>query len=218
MNRLIFIFIGSVLIGAQGFSETNQETVTFPKLELTGTFSVLNPSRLVLSSREYKVSYSKSFLGISAFQIGMGIPLKTQIKQFEFYPFVRAGYARNQGSYSMTSLAGETSEAEVTLNWVPLTAGLRTEYNIPGFDLIRPFLLIAGGAEWLMQTAATPGISENFWVPFYNIGLGLSFSDSPDSRSSGFGGFSFSMNLRNGLRQDQETNSLSYDLTVHFFL
>jgi len=206
-------------MSALSFSETNQETAgVSPPLEITGTFSVLNPNRLVLSSREYKVSYSKNFLGISAFQLGVGFPLKTRLTQFEFYPFARVGYARNQGSYSMISQSGEISEADVTLNWVPLTAGLRTEYRIPGFNLIRPFLVTAGGAEWLKQTSSNPGVSENFWIPFYNIGLGLSFSDSPNNPSSGFGGFSFSMNFQNGLKRDQQANSFSYDLTVHFFL
>ncbi|NBX76936.1 MAG: hypothetical protein EBQ92_10315 [Proteobacteria bacterium] len=218
MNRLIYILLAFGLSSALSFSETSKETVNFPGLELTGTFSVLNPNRLILSSREYKVSYSKSFLGISAFQLGVGLPLRSGLAQIEFYPFAKAGYARNQGTYSLTAQNGETSQADVTLHWVPLTAGLRTEYNIPGFDLIRPFLILAGGAEWLNQRGETPGLSENFWIPFYNVGLGLSFSDSPYYRDSGFGGFSFSMNFQNGLRRDQETSSFSYDLTVHFFL
>lgn len=218
MKRLIFILVFGGLCGGLCFSETNKEKVDFPGLEITGTFSVLNPNRLILSSREYKVSYSKAFLGISAFQVGVGFPLQSALSNFEFYPFARAGYARNQGNYNLTSLNGENSQANVTLHWVPLTAGLRTEYNIPGFDLIRPFLVLAGGAEWLTQKGETPGLSENFWIPFYNVGLGLSFSDSPYNRESGFGGFSFSMNLQNGLRRDQEASSLSYDLTIHFLI
>jgi len=218
LNRLIYILIALSLSSALSFSETSKEKVSFPGLELTGTFSVLNPNRLVLSSREYKVSYSNTFLGISAFQVGVGIPLRSGLANVEFYPFAKAGYARNQGTYTLTAKNGDVTQADVTLHWVPLTGGLRTEYNIPGFDLIRPFLVLAGGAEWLTQKGETPGLSENFWIPFYNIGLGLSFSDSPYFRNSGFGGFSFSMNFQNGLRRDQETSSLSYDLTVHFFL
>lgn len=146
------------------------------------------------------------------------MPLKSRSSLLQFYPFAKAGYARNQGNYTLTSQTGEISKADVTLHWVPLTAGLRTEYNIPGFDLIRPFLVLSGGAEWLAQRGETPGLSESFWIPFYNLGLGLSFSDSPNLRESGFGGFSFSMNFQNGLRPDQEASALSYDLTVHFFL
>lgn len=211
VKSFVFLMILS-LFSSLGLSET--QTANF---EITGTFSVMNPSRLVLSSRDYQVSYSNNLLGISAFQIGLGIPAG-QVGRFFFIPFARLGYARNQGAYSLTPQSGETVQANVTLHWLPLTAGLRTEYNIPGFDLIRPFFMLAGGTEWLNQRGDTPGISESFWIPFYNLGLGLSFSDSPYQRNSGFGGFSFSMNFQNGLRRDQEASSLSYDLSIHFLL
>jgi hypothetical protein len=163
------------------------------------------------------VSYTQNLLGISAFQLGFGIPT-SRMGNFQILPFARVGYARNQGTYAMTSQDGINSEAPVTLNWLPVSGGLRTEYFIPSFDLIRPFLIVSGGAEWLNQQGDTPGLNENFWIPFYNVGMGLSFADSPRKAALGFGGFSFSVNLQNGLKEDQEARTLSYDLTAHFFL
>ena len=213
LNRWLtvcFIFISV----SSAFSETFEKPLN---LELTGTFSVMNPNRLILSSREYKVSYSKNFFGVSAFQLGFGVPTRA-LGSFEVSPFARFGYARNQGTYSLTAQDGSLTEAPVTLHWVPISAGVRTEYNIPGFVFIRPFFLLSAGAEWLTQRGDLAGVSENFWVPYYNLGLGLSFADSSLRRESVFGGFSFSMNLQNSLRDDQEAQCLSYDLTVHFFL
>lgn len=190
-------------------------------IELTGTFSILNPSNLVLSSREYQVSYSKNFLGVSAFQLGMSLPYQ-RAGAFHLFPFAKVGYARNSGTYSVTDPQGETRLSEVTLHWAPLSAGVRAEYNIPTFDLVRPFLTLSTGAEWLTQRGDAAGVSESFWIPFYNVGLGFSFVDLPApgvfEEDLGFGGFSFSLNLQNGLRDDQEAQTFSYDLSVHFFL
>jgi len=222
VNRLLLPTIVALLVGPLIAETPNPQVESqlsaAPNMELTGTFSVMNPNRLILSSREYKVSYSKNFFGISAFQLGLGIPSRT-IGSFEISPFTRFGYAKNQGTYSLTSLEGTVTEAPVTLHWVPLSAGFRAEYNIPDFIFIRPFALLSVGAEWLTQQGEIPGVSENFWIPYYNMGLGLSFVDSATHRGdSVFGGFSFSINLQKGLRDDQEARCLSYDLTVHFFL
>lgn len=222
LNRS-FLFLALILLVRPAWSENPKnkiaETLENPtELEITGTISVMNPNRLILSSREYKVSYSKNFFGVSAFQLGVGMPAMA-LGSFEISPFGRFGYARNQGTYSLTAQDGTLSEAPVTLHWVPLSAGFRSEYNIPGLTYIRPFMLLSAGAEWLTQQGSTPGVSENFWVPYYNVGLGLSFADSSlNPRDSVFGGFSFSMNLQNSLREDQEARCLSYDLTVHFLL
>lgn len=190
-------------------------------IEITGTFSVLNPNNLVLSSREYQVSYSKNFLGVSAFQLGISLPYQ-RAGAFHLFPFARVGYARNRGTYSVTDPEGKTQLSEVTLHWAPLSAGMRAEYSIPSFDLVRPFVLVATGAEWLTQRGDTPGVSETFWIPYYNLGLGFSFVDLPlgdnFEEELGFGGFSFSLNLQNSLRDDQEAQTISYDLSVHFFL
>jgi len=212
---LLFVSIG--LLKAETRPNLTEKTEALTNLEITGTFSVMNPNRLILSSREYKVSYSNSLLGISSFQLGIGLPTPS-LGRFRVMPFSKVGYARNQGTYSLTAQDGTKSESQVTLHWLPLSAGLRTEYSVPGFDLIRPYLSVSGGAEWLNQQGTTPGVSESFWIPFYNVGLGLSFADAPLEESTGFGGFSFSMNLQNGLRENQEARILSYDLTVHFFL
>lgn len=219
MNAFLLILFS--MISGFGFAETQpklEETLQAPAdLEISGTFSVMNPSRLILSSREYKVSYSQTLLGISAFQVGFAIPTP-KIGNFQILPFARLGYARNQGTYSLTAQDGTISTAPVTLHWLPLTGGLRTEYFIPNFSLIRPFLTVSGGTEWLNQRGDTLGLNENFWIPFYNVGLGLSFADSPIKETLGFGGFSFSINLQNSLKEDQEARAFSYDLTAHFFL
>ncbi|NBX93664.1 MAG: hypothetical protein EB078_02850 [Proteobacteria bacterium] len=187
-----------------------------PPVELTGTFSVINPSRLVISSQEYQVAYSDNLLGFSAFQLGVGIPV-SQWSNFQFSFFARAGYSRNRGVYALLSNEGKGSQSEITLHWIPLSGGIKTEYFIPDFDLIRPYLAISGGAEWLHQSGELPGVGGNFWIPFYNVALGLSFLDQPEA-DTWFGGFSFSMSFQNGLRRDQEAKTLSYDLTAHFFL
>lgn len=212
---ILFFSVHAVL--AETNPNLTEEIKPASKFEITGTFSIMNPSRLALSSREYKVSYSNTLLGISSFQVGIGFPTPS-IGRFRIFPFSRLGYARNQGTYALTAQDGSKSEAPVTLHWLPISAGLRTEYSIPSFDLIRPYLSVAGGAEWLKQQGNTPGVSENFWIPFYNVGLGLSFAEVLGKEVMGFGGFSFSMNLQNGLKEDQEARTLSYDLTVHFFL
>lgn len=216
-----FIVAALLLFSAFSFAEIETEDeVTSPNeanLEITGTFSVMNPNQLVLSAREYQVSYSKNFFGISAFQLGLSVPTAPW-GRFQIFPFARAGYARNQGTYSLTAPDGTSSTADVTLHWLPLSAGLRTEYSIPNFDLIRPYLLISGGAEWLSQQGTSLDLNETFWIPYYNVGLGLSFADTWKTNELGFGGFSFSINFQNGLRSDQETQLLSYDLTIHFLL
>jgi len=213
-------FLGLFWLLSLSFSFARAEELEVP-FEITGTFSILNPSDLVLSSREYQVSYSKNFLGVSAFQLGMSLPYQTA-GAFYLFPFAKIGYARNQGTYSITASKGETQLSEVTLHWAPLSAGLRTEYSIPGFNLIRPFFILSTGAEWLTQRGDTPGLSESFWIPFYNAGLGFSFFDLPSrgmmESELGFKGFSFSMNLQNSLTDSQEARTISYDLTVHFFL
>jgi len=227
VNRVSYIFILIFLAGSFSWAApakrrpNTSESISpsrpelFP-MELTGTFSVINPSRLVLSSREYQVSYSKNLLGFSAFQMGLGVPLK-QWGNFQFSTLTRLGYAKNQGTYSLTAMDGAKSQSEVSLHWVPLSGGIKTEYAIPSFDLIRPYLAISGGAEWLHQSGELQGIAENFWIPFYNVSLGLSFLDKPEA-DTWFGGFSFSMSFQNGLKPEQQVRTLSYDLTAHFFL
>lgn len=182
-------------------------------LEIIPRASIIMPSSLVLRTADFDIPYSETFSGgVPSFSLGVAVPY-ADWGQLQFSWLVTAGYGRKEGVFD----AGTRSRHSILLHWMPVTAGTRILYNIPGAAFVSPTLIVGGGAFWIRQRASLDPLNASFLIPFAFISPGLTFFEGRNL-NDWFGGLTFGTSIFRSVATSGETHGMSFDMSVSILL
>lgn len=179
--------------------------------------SLINSADVSLTNKYWDIKYGDFFSGLPAFSVGVAIDLGYW-SGLNLVGEARVGYGTKQGRVSATNKTGAPFDDIVSIHWLPLSAGLRTEYQFGSYRKIKPYLEARVGTQWLYQTGNLDGIEQGFWVTFYELGGGLVLFESLVSSDDWFGGVTIGASQRNHLGGNQRVEAFSFDFGATFLL
>lgn len=186
------------------------------RLSISG--SLLSISELTLSNNYYEVPYASGIGSLPSIQIGAAIPV-TRVGRFSLSGLASVGYSYKEGvqkAYSKTTVTNTERTTLITVHRLPLSVGTTLDYSINGLKEVRPFAVAKMGAEWFYQSGALDGLEQGFWVPYLEIGGGLTlFEGAPQDW---FRGISLSVSSHNGLGSSQVVRAMAFELGINILL
>lgn len=204
----------------ESVTESQKNTAQYSAgITVSPVLSLFTPTRLSLSNDYWQVPYGDGIGSVPGFSIA------ASGKFFNWGGLYvlgigGVGYSMKevvQKAYSKKASDAE-STAKLTLHWLPLSLGSRVEYRISGFEVVRPFIIAKGGAEWLYQVGGLEGIEQGFWVPFLQYGGGLTLFDSPSSPDRWFGGLTLGISKHISFSSSQVIDGTVFDLGFNILL
>lgn len=210
----------------ESITETKTSTAQYSaNITLSPVFSVFSPTQMTLSNNYFEIPYGEGIGSVP------GISMVASGRIFNWGGLYimgvgGVGYSMKETVQRATSKTASTNDRErttrLTLHWLPLSLGSRMEYRFSGFEIIRPFVIVKGGAEWLYQVGQLDGIEQGFWIPYYQYGGGLTFfastSSSPHSSGSWFGGLTLGVSKHQSFSSQQSVNGTVFDFAVNIVL
>jgi len=194
------------------------ETSLSSGMRLSVSGSLLSVSELTLSNNYFEVPYASGIGSLPSLQVAAAIPV-TQFGRFSVSGLVSVGYSYKEGvqkAYSKTATVNTERTTLITVHRLPLAVGANLDYSISGLRQIRPFAVAKVGAEWFYQTGALDGLEQGFWIPYVELGGGLTlFEGAPQDW---FRGISLSVSSHNGLGGSQIVRALAFDLGINILL
>ena len=178
--------------------------------------SVVMPTELKLSNRDFKIPYSKQFANISQFALGAVTPLRRK-GDFQLLAVGKLGLSFKQGTYGFERTSGDPVQGKLQLFWLPISVGGKVQYEIPGFPYIKPSFSMGGSLNWFYQTGSLGGLNSSYWIPTYFISPAVSFLEGQSS-SDWFGGFTFGVSYQNSFSTQQSFKAWSFDLSINVLL
>jgi hypothetical protein len=127
---------------------------------------------------------------------------------------ISVGYSYRDEIYSATSAGGVKVRDSISLQWLPISASIKTSYKTPFY--ITPYASIGGGNQFIRQSGTLDGISQSYWVPFYIGSAGIAWFDRSTPEAGGFSGVSTGLSYLNSLKSDQIVTFWTMDLGVNF--
>ncbi len=187
-------------------------------LTFTPVLSFITPNQLSLSNNYWEVPYTSQLGSIPAFSLNVSNPL-AYWGDFSLLLKGNVGYSYKEAAFSATSKqTGKESRGVLTLHWLPLSMGTRIEYRLFKSQIVKPFVEVGGGIQWLYQSGKLDGIEQGFWIPFYQTSLGLTFFGTDDVHGNWFGGINIGGSLRNSFASQQNIRAGSLDVGININL
>lgn len=204
----------------ESLTESQKSTVKYSaNVAVSPVLSIFSPSILTLTNDYFEVPYAEgmgSLPGISVVATG-GV---FSFGGLHILGLGSVGYSMKeavQKAFSKTASSDPERTAKLTLHWLPLSLGTRIEYRFSGFESVRPFFQVKGGAEWLYQVGGLDGIDQGFWVPFVQYGGGLTLFDS-SSPDRWFGGLTLGLSKHQSFSSAQIIDGTVFDFGLNILL
>lgn len=176
---------------------------------------LFQPTAMKLSNNYYDVSYADNWNSIPMLGIQVENSFfessETAIKWTSGF-----SYSYLEKIVQVTSKKSNINSTRTTnlrVHSIPLSAGLELEYK-HWLDFT-PAIISKVGAQWVYQSGTLDGLEQGFWVPFYQIGLGLTlFEPYRESDQSWFGGIKIAVTNYRSISSSQTIEGLSTNLGV----
>lgn len=179
------------------------------KGSLVPSFGVLSMEQFTLANDYFAIDYADQ-LGTIPFISFAFMSEFAKFKQMAFSFKGEFGYSYKQGTFKASSSAGPDIEDSITLQWVPVVAGILTDYTPSWARWIKPSLEVVAGAHWLNHVGTLDGLDQSVWVPVYGGGVSLTFF--PGSKTDVFGGITFAADYMQSINSDQRIRGWMYKL------
>ncbi len=173
------------------------------------------PSTMTLANSYYEVpyeSYWKSILMVNImFQNGF---FKEGAAVFKGVGGLSYSYQERLARVkSKKSLNGSERTTLLRAHSLPLYAGLDFEYQ--RWVDFSPYVSARVGMQWVYQMGNLDGLEQGFWVPFYQLGVGVTlFEPITESSRTWFGGLKVSVMNQRSFSSSQTIDGLSTNLGV----
>jgi len=187
------------------------------RIEITPQMSIVNPSSLHLANDEYDIPYSDAIRGIPTFSLEAGLPI-VRMGDFGLSLRARAGYGYKEGTFLVLRRDGSQSTETIRLHSIPLSAGLRLHYHLPGLSSVKPAFQIGLGNQRLHQMGSLPDLRESIWIPFIAWQASVTFFDPIGASNDWFGGFTFGITNSNSINSSHTMRSWSFDLALNILI
>lgn len=184
------------------------------KTQFVPQISLMAPTDFSLTSSGVTVNYAGDNYGQPFLHFGWQRWLKN-LGALNFYGLYRFGYTFSQGHHPVVlANSGAHDSDSVRLHWIPMSAGIMTEYSIAGAPFLRPYFTLSAGMHFLNQTTNFDG-SQSFFLPFMGTGFGLSFINLDTGVADSLLGFSFGMSYQNTFVTSQPIRGWSFDFGIN---
>jgi hypothetical protein len=142
-----------------------------------------------------------------------------QTGSLDIFGTVGAGYSYKEGvQQAQVTLGGDPVQGVVKLHWVPIYVGTRIKTALFGLNAVKPHVVGRAGMQWLYQSGTLDGLERGFWVPFFDVGGGVSLFESETDADSWFGGLSLSLFRHEGLSSEQTVKSWMFEAGMQVWL
>ena len=177
--------------------------------------ALFEPSTMNLSNTYYDIAYSENWNSIPM------VNIMFENSFFLFFSVLMKGSGGFSYSYlekiarvkSKKSLSNSERSTFLRVHSMPIVAGFDIEYR--RWIDFTPFVLAHIGTQWIYQMGTLDGLEQGFWVPFYQLGAGVTlFEPVSNSDQSWFGGLKLSILSHRSISSSQTINGLSTNLGV----
>lgn len=183
--------------------------------ELIPQASVIRPTTMRLISEEYDIPYAQVLSGFPAVHFTLASPFK-KFGDIQTYGLIRGGFSSKSGDYRVPARTHGSSDANLTLLWVPMSIGTKIQYIVPGFPFVRPALNVGIGVQYLHQKSSLAELNASLWLPFYYVTPQIGFFEG--AGDTWFNGFAFGISYIDSLGFDKKVRAWSYDLSFNIIL
>ncbi len=215
---------GSLLVDDSSFrsifeatqDESRERAENLSEFEFEPGVFLRSVGDLKLSNDYFDVSYSEAFQTLPSFQIGIGFS-PGEYSGFRMYPAVSVGYAYHEGLMSVHSVNGVAFSDFMRLHWFNAGLGAKISRTVPGASFLAAFIHPSLGVQLLSQTGVLDGISQGFWLPYYELGGGVNLFGQSRGRSW-FGGVDLSLARSSGFSSEQAVGFWKTGLSLRVIL
>lgn len=181
--------------------------------------SIFFPSEMNLSNGYFEVPYASGFVSMLVLTV-LASGRVLHLGPVAFKAQGGVSYTFKEGTLrvlSKTTTVNRERNALMRLHSLPIFLGAQIEYE--GFAPIQPFIVGRAGAQWLYQSGNLDGIEQGFWIPFYQVGVGLTLFDSTHTQSDAwFSGLTLSALRHLSLSSDQVVQGWNLNLGISILL
>ena len=185
------------------------------QVEVLPQFSILSPTRLILSNENVEIPFSRSYRGIPAATVGMAVPFLRGT--FQIDGLIRLGFGYANDHYEIIDRSGTRRGSDLSLYWIPVSLGTRVYYEISGFSYLKPGISFGGSLTFFRHAAAAADLSKSYWVPTVFLSPMLVFLEGNGHKEDWFGGFTFGATFWSSVA-NQTFNGVSLDLGLTILL
>lgn len=178
---------------------------------MTPQIGVFSASRFFVSNEYFAVDYAEELGSIPFASFALAKPIYG-MDQFSVFGKGEVGFSYKQGTYKALSTSGPAIEDSITLQWVPILAGLVFEYQPAWANWIKPSISIFTGANWLHHSGTIDGLDYSEWVPVYGYGPAFSFLTSNKEEEGIFEGFTISATFQKSTDSEHKIEGWEYKL------
>lgn len=200
-------------------SEGNLSSFRSGKISIRPEISYFVPSEMLLSNNYFDVPYKASFGNLPLFSI-LGVGPLVHIGDFSIDWNGGLAYTYKEGTLQVQSKTASANKERTTLlrlHYLPIFLGTAMGYQL--VPQLKPFVAGRIGAQWLYQLANLDGIEQGFWVPFYEVGAGITLWDSSyQDPNAWFGGVTLSALTHTSFSSSQTVAGWNFNVGINLKL
>ncbi len=181
--------------------------------KVSPSLSFFSPDKFTLSNPYFDVDYAQNMKALPTVRLAIAAPI-AQWKGFEVQATGKVSYAFRESLFSVQSKTGVSLTDSIRVHWLPVSAGLTIEYEIPHFPFLKPSVGGGVGLQWIYQQGRLDGLEQGFWLPFSTFEAAITFFPSSDW----FAGFRLGASLVQSFGESQNVRGWSTDFGMQFRL
>lgn len=180
---------------------------------VSAALSFFNPEKFALNNPYFDIDYTQNIKSLPNLRMTVDAPIGSW-KGFELEVTGRVSYSFRESLFAVKSKSGVSLTDSIRIHWLPVSAGLTLEYEIPYVPFLRPSLGAGAGLQWIYQQGRLDGLEQGFWLPFSYVEATLTFFPSTDW----FTGFRTGASLVQSFGDGQSLRGWSVDVGLLFRL
>ena len=149
-------------------------------------------SESMIANDYYQLNFAEQASSPSMVRVYAGFEA-VKVNNIFVSPFVGLGYAFQESGIQAISKKGGRYRDVVRLQWAPLSAGAKVGIRLSSLKGTSFFARAAINYDWISITGSLDGITQSYWAPGYNLGVGGNFFEPEHADlNAWFGGVSIS--------------------------
>ncbi len=181
--------------------------------KVSPSLSFFSPEKFILSNPYFDIDYSPNMQTLPSLRLAVAAPI-ARWKGLEIQATGRVSYSFRESLFSVRSKTGVSLTDSIRVHWLPASAGLTMEYEIPHFSFLKPSIGGGAGLQWIYQQGRLDGLEQGFWLPFSYFEAAITFFPSTDW----FTGFRVGATLVQSFGDSQNVRGWSTDFGMQFRL
>lgn len=176
----------------------------------------LSPETAAFKNEQFTWDATSGVSSIPFVQIEMSAPVASLGGWVLFSGYGSFGYSTTQEIYEVQNSDGMSYRDSIELTWIPLRAGILSEWQEPILGVLKPGILLGAGYDLIEQRGSLDGSAQSYRVPSWFVGGSLHLWPSTKAGEPAFNGVTARLAKRTTFGSEQKINGWQGDLGVGF--